>query len=52
MHSAFASRRHARALAAGLPRQDHVYITIDELYRFHNDEFDEMPCELSLSGLL
>jgi len=39
-------RSHTRALAAGLPRQDHVYITTDELFRFHNDEFDEMPCKL------
>jgi len=34
------------ALAAGLPRQDRVYITTDELFRFHNDEFDELPCKL------
>jgi len=40
--SAFASRRHARALAADLPRQDHFYITTDELFRFRNDDFDEM----------
>jgi len=44
--SAFASRRHARALAAGLPRQDHVYITTDNFFRFHNDEFDEISCKL------
>ena len=43
---AFASRRHARALAACLPRQDHVYITTDESFRFHNNEFDEMSCTL------
>ena len=43
---AFASRRHARALAACLPRQDHVYITTDESFRFHNNEFDEMCCKL------
>ena len=42
----FASRSPARALAAGLPRQDHVYITTDELFRLHNNEFDEMPCKL------
>ena len=37
---------HARALATCLPRQDHVYITTDESCRFHNNEFDEMPCKL------
>ena len=38
----------ARALAAGLPRQDHdhVYITTDQFFRFHNNEFDKMPCKL------
>jgi len=43
--STFASRRHARAMAACLPCQDHVYITTDELLRFHKNEFDEMPCK-------
>jgi len=47
--SAFASRRHARALTAGFLRQNHVYITTDELFRFRNDEFDEMPCKLDSS---
>ena len=37
----FASRSLVQALAAGLPRQDHG------LLRFHNDEFDEMPCKLN-----
>jgi len=37
----------ARALAAGLPCQDHVYITTDELCRFHNREFDTLPCQLN-----
>jgi len=39
---AFAFRRlgHAQALAACLPRQDHVYITTDNSFRFHNDEFN------------
>ena len=37
---------HAQALAAGLPRQDLVWITTDNLFRFHNKEFDEMPCKL------
>jgi len=27
-------------------RQNHGYVTTDELFRFHNDEFDEMPCKL------
>ena len=44
--SVFASRRHARALAAWLPRQDYVYIATDESFRFRNNEFDEMPCKL------
>jgi len=29
-----------------LPHQDHVYITTDKLFCFHNLEFDEMPCKL------
>jgi len=33
-------------LAAGLPHQDHVHITIDESFRFHNNTFDEMPRKL------
>jgi len=33
-------------MAAGLPHQDHFYITTDELFRFHNNEFDEMPYNL------
>jgi len=28
---------------AGLPRQNHVYITTNKFMRFHNDELDEMP---------
>jgi len=28
--------------ATGLPRQDHVYSTTDELFHFHNKQFDEM----------
>jgi len=35
-------RRHALALAAGLPRHDHVHITTDESSRFHKNKFDEM----------
>ena len=34
--SALALRSPARALAAGLPRQDHVHKTTDESFRFHN----------------
>ena len=41
----FAFCSPARALAAGLPRQD-SYRTNDELFRFHNKKFDEMRCEL------
>ena len=36
----------ARALAACLPRQDHVYSTTAESFRFHNKNFDEMRCKL------
>jgi len=43
---AFAFRRSARALAAGLPRQDHVYKTTDESFRFHNKFFDKIRCKL------
>jgi len=42
----FASRRHAQALAAGLPHQDHVDINADESFHFHNNKLDEMPCKL------
>jgi len=35
-----------RALAAGLPRQDHVYKTSDESFRFRNKNVDEMRCKL------
>ena len=45
--SAFAFCRHAWALAACLPRHDHVYITTDESFRFHNNKFDEMPWKLN-----
>jgi len=31
--------KHARALAACLPRQDHVYSTTDKSFRFHNNKF-------------
>ena len=43
---AFAFRSPARALPAGLPRQDHIYRTTDESFRFHNKNFDEMRCKL------
>jgi len=46
LRSAFAFRSPARALAAGLPRQDHVYRTVDESFRFHMNKFDEMRCKL------
>jgi len=35
-----------RALATFLLRQDHVYSTTDESFRFHNNKFDEMRCKL------
>jgi len=44
--SAFAFRSSARALAAGLPRQDRVYKTTDESFRFHDKKIDEMRCKL------
>jgi len=44
--SAFAFRNPARALAAGLPRQDHVYSTTEESFRFHNKKFDEIRGKL------
>jgi len=44
--SAFVFRSPARALAAGLLRQDHVYKTNDESFRLHSKKFDEMRCEL------
>jgi len=45
----FASHNPARALAAGLPRQDKVGMTTDQLVRFHKKEFDEMLCKLDSS---
>jgi len=33
-------------MAMSLPRQDHVYKTIDESFRFHNTNFDVMRCKL------
>ena len=47
--SAFAFRNPARAMAAGLPRQDHVDKTTDELFCFHNKKFDEMRCKLNFT---
>jgi len=42
----FAFHSLARALAAYLPRQDHIYSTTDESFRIHNKDFDEMRCKL------
>jgi len=42
----FALLSPARALAAGLPRQDHVYSTTNESFRFRKNSFDEMLCKL------
>jgi len=47
--SAFAFCSPARVLAAGLPRQDHVYKTTDESFRFHNKNFDEMRWKLDFT---
>jgi len=44
--SAFAFRSPARAQATGLPRQDHVYKSTDESFRFHYKLLDEMRCKL------
>jgi len=44
--SAFAFHSSARALAAGLPCQGHVYKTTDESFRFHNKNFDGIRCKL------
>ena len=42
---------HVRALAAGLPRQDHIWITTEQLIRFHKKDLDEMLCKLNSSEL-
>ena len=39
-------RNPARALAAGLPHQDHVWITTGQLVRCHKNVFDKMLCKL------
>jgi len=41
-----------RPLAADLPREDHVYRTTDELFRFHKNKFDEMHCKLDYTESL
>jgi len=41
---------HARALAACFPRQDHVWITTDQLVRFQKNEIDEMPASCKLDS--
>jgi len=45
--AAFASRSHARAMSAGLPRHDHVSIPTEQLVRFYKNEFDEVLCKLN-----
>ena len=42
----FASRSHARAIATGFSRTDHVWIPIEHLVHFHKNEFDETLCKL------
>jgi len=39
-------RSSVHALSACLPRQDHVWITTNQLVLFHKKEFDEMLCKL------
>ena len=41
------SSRHASALAAGSLRQDHAWITAEQLFRFHKYEFDDVLCKLN-----
>jgi len=36
-------------MAAGLPRQDHVEITTQQLVRFHKNKSDEMLCKVDSS---
>ena len=45
----FASRNPARAMAEGLPRQDHVWITTNQFDRFHKVEFDDTLCNLDFT---
>jgi len=40
----------ARALVAGLPRPDQVWITTDQCFHFHKDKFYEMLCNLKLDS--
>ena len=40
------SRRPPRALTTCLLHQDHVWITADQLIRFHKNKLDEMLCKL------
>jgi len=46
--SVFASRSHARALAAGLPRQDHDWIPTKQLVRFHKKSSMKCFCKLDV----
>jgi len=46
LHSVFASLSNAQALDTGLPRQDQAWITAEQFVRFHQTQFDEMPCKL------
>jgi len=41
--------RYARALAAGLPRIDHVWTTTDQVVRFYKNKFDEMRFKLDFT---
>jgi len=33
-------------ITSSLPREDHLYKTTDESFRFYNRNFDEMRCKL------
>ena len=50
--SAFDSCNPARAMAAGLPRQNHVWITTNHFVRFNTTEFDEMLCQFGFQPLI
>ena len=41
------SSRHASALAAGSLRQDHAWISAEQLFCFHKYEFDDVLCKLN-----
>jgi len=38
---------HARALATLFLHIDHIWITTDQLFRFYENEFNEIRCQLN-----